>query len=168
MNNNTLTPAQIIRNNPLMRHAIVTYSYTQEHGSDGCWVSTETSTCSLGAWENGTVHYRHPGNRSYNFSLDSIEEVSNEVLAQREAEYKARKEQERQEAAAKRQAELAEVERWKAEIASWVGRNVTMRGGKSGVVEKSMASAYKDKTVAILVRYPDGTKKWHSEGAVKG
>jgi hypothetical protein len=162
-----MNTTEIINANPLMRFARVTYSYTHEEGSDGCWSSTKTATCSLGQWINGIGH-RHPGNRSYDFRLDSIEEVSNEVLVQREAEYKARKEQESKEAEAKRQAELASAEKFKAVIASWVGRNVTMRGGKSGVVEKSMASAYKENTVAILVRYPDGTKKWHSEGAVKG
>jgi hypothetical protein len=165
--NATMNAADVIKANPLMRFAIATYSYTQEHGSDGCWSSTESRTCSLGAWVNGNIHHRHPGNRSYNFTLDSIEEVDQATLLVREAEHKAKKEQERQEADAKRAADAAEVARWKAEIESWVGRSVTMRGGKSGVVEKSMASAYKDNTVAILVRYPDGTKKWHSEGAVK-
>ena len=57
--------------NPDVAKVKVTYSYTVEYGSDGCWDRTETSVCSLREWVNG-IEKRHPGNRSYGFQVVKI------------------------------------------------------------------------------------------------
>jgi len=166
MNTNPMTAEAVLKSNSLMGHAIVTFSYYQEEGSDGCWGSTRESSCSLSEWVSGRVHDRFSGNRSYNFRLISIETPSNDVLKER-AE-KARQEAEAIRAKEKAAAleKKAKADAFQALIASWVGVNVTVKG-KSGTVERSMESRYEAGKIALLVRYADGSKKWHGAGAAK-
>jgi hypothetical protein len=52
--------------NPDVAKVKITYTYTREWGSDGCWDSQETGTCTVRQWVNG-IESRHPGNRTYGF-----------------------------------------------------------------------------------------------------
>lgn len=163
MNNNL---ADILKINPLMRFAKVTYSYTQEYGSDGCWCDTETGTCTVDEWMTGAVHNRHTGNRSYNFRLVSIEEVSLETLKARYLADKAERDEKARKEFAANVKRKADADAFKARIAAAVGRTVTVKK-KEGKVERAMESRFDAGKVAVLVRFADGSKKWHSEGAVK-
>jgi hypothetical protein len=166
MNTNHMTPADVLKSNPLMGFAIVAYSYYLEEGSDGCWGRTVESTCTLAEWVSGRVYDRHSGNRSYNFALKSIEDASTDTLLERKEA--ARKEAEAIEAKDKAAAleRKMKADAFKARVESWVGAVVTVKG-KAGVVERSMESRYDDGKIAMLVRFADGSKKWHSEGKVK-
>ena len=62
----------LLRENPEVGKLPVTYSYTREYGSDGCWDSTETSMTTLGAWVSGRYLDKHPGNRSYGFQITKV------------------------------------------------------------------------------------------------
>lgn len=53
----------------------VKYTYTKEWGSDGCWDSTEHGTCTVKEWLDG-IHHKHPGNRSYDFRIESVEALA--------------------------------------------------------------------------------------------
>lgn len=166
MNAAATNPADVLKFNPLMKHAIVQYSYTQEYGSDGCWCDTEHSMCSLGEWVSGAVYNRHSGNRSYNFSLKSIEDVSMVVLQAREAAAKKERDAEQRKQFAANIARKAAADAFQARIGAWVGVNVTVKK-KAGTVERAMESRFDAGKIALLVRFADGSKKWHSEGAVK-
>jgi len=160
-----MSASDILKSNPLMKHAIVSYSYTQEYGSDGCWHGTEHSKCTLGEWVNGIGH-RHPGNRSYNFELTSIEEVNTLVLNQRADAEEKKKEENARKAFAASVERKAKEDAFKATINAWVGKTVTVKKN-TGTVERAMESRFDKGKIALLVRYTDGSKKWHSEGAVK-
>lgn len=159
----TLDLNQVLKANPLMALATVTYTYTYLSGSDCCWSSTETSTCTLREWLSGVSH---SGNRSFDFSFKSIEEVSNEVLIERRMAVLKLQDELNKKAHEKARLAHEKAQAFKDRIASWMGLSVTVKG-KSGTVEKAMASQFKEDTVAVLVAFVDGTKKWHSEGAVK-
>lgn len=163
--NATLNPADVLKSNPLMKHAIVTYSYTQEYGSDGCWSGTAYGKCTLGQWVAG-IHHRHPGNRSYDFSLETIEDVSAEVLNERNEAAKKKAEELREQRNAEAAAKKAAKEAFEKRIAAWVGVSVSVKK-KEGVVERAMESRYDEGKIALLVCFADGNKKWHGEGAVK-
>jgi hypothetical protein len=64
---------KLLRENPEAGKVKVTYSYTLEYGSDGCWDRTEHGSCTLREWVSGRVMDKHPGNRSYNFQVTKIE-----------------------------------------------------------------------------------------------
>ena len=62
----------LLRENPEVGKTPVSYSYTLEYGSDGCWDRTETGMTTLAQWVSGRFMDKHSGNRSYNFQITKI------------------------------------------------------------------------------------------------
>lgn len=163
--NATLNPSDVLKSNPLFAFATVTYSYTQEYGSDGCWSGTAYGKCTLREWVAG-IHHRHPGNRSYDFALESIEEFNEALFLSRQEVAALELAEARSKRNAEAAAKKAAKDRFAATIASWVGVSVTVKK-KPGTVERAMESRYDEGRIVMLVHFADGTKKWHGEGVVK-
>jgi len=137
---------------PALAFVLVEYTYCYDYGSDGCWTSNETSTCTLGQWIHGISI---PGNRAYNFSFKRNICADPAACAARRTEYRARMEEAAKkvrEAEAKRAAEFAAKEAankaaLEAARIKFLNRSVTSKKG-DGIMMRVMKSHYSDTIIA--------------------
>jgi hypothetical protein len=152
---------KILRENPLVGFALVTYSYTQEYGSDGCWDRTEKSVCLLREWVSGAFQNKHTGNRSYNFTVTDIDGDLT-AAEQRKAKHDTYNAQVEERSRIAREAIKAKAEQRMAEVA--LAKQIFPNGcgvshnGKVGTVEALCRSSYKPEQIVVKVKFHDGSK----------
>jgi len=156
-----------IKSNPLVGFVIVSYTYTRLDGSDYCWDSTQTGSCTLRSWLRGGLSH----SRAYGHQISGVVDADETTCTLRKQEHDAKIAAWRQAEIDKRQEEAAKKEKKQQklqdQISSFpVGTKVSVKG-ICGRVKKIMVSRFDENKACALVDFHDGTSKWHGLGIVK-